>query len=134
MFSNVLSKENRQCQIENRFVMPAMGSNHGTDDGRVGQKIIDYVAREGWIRPYHYRIYMRRLARKSPPGQLLITSDDYIEGFKSLRMLFTKQRAKSFTNSAFRKTNQFIFHRNAACGTISNSMSCKQGNPQSTYN
>ena len=112
-----------------------MGSNHGTDDGRVGQKIIDYyVARARVDSALSLPNFMRRLAGKSPPRTTFDYLDDYIEGFKKAYGCCSRTKAKSFTNSAFRKTNQFIFHRNAACGTISNSMSCKQGNPQSTYN
>jgi len=113
MFSNVLSKGKiGSVKLENRFVMPAMGSNHGTDDGRVGQKIIDYyVARaKGGFGLIITEFTCVDLPGKALPGQLLITSDDYIEGFKKLTDAVHETKSKIFLQiqHSGRQTNSYF--------------------------
>jgi len=87
MYENVL-KPGRigTLTLNNRFVMPAMGSSHGEADGTVGQELIEYYAaraRGG------FGLLITEFVYVSPegcavPGQLRIDDDKYIPGFRAL--------------------------------------------------
>ncbi|HHV65457.1 MAG TPA: FAD-dependent oxidoreductase [Peptococcaceae bacterium] len=87
MFSNVLKPGKiGTLELKNRFIMPAMGSGHGDLDGRVTPKLIEYYkarAKGG------FGLIIGEFAcvseeGKAVPGQLMITSDDYLPAFKQL--------------------------------------------------
>jgi 2,4-dienoyl-CoA reductase-like NADH-dependent reductase (Old Yellow Enzyme family) len=45
MFNQILQKGKiGNLELRNRMVMPAMGSNHGEADGKVGEELIEYYA------------------------------------------------------------------------------------------
>ena len=45
MFEHVLKKGKiGSLRLKNRFIMPAMGSSRGEEDGNAGQELIEYYA------------------------------------------------------------------------------------------
>ena len=87
MFNKVLQKGNiGNIMLNNRFIMPAMGSGHGEVDGKVGEELIEYyVARaRGGFGLIITEFVCVDPVGKAMPGQLMIHSDEFIVGFKNL--------------------------------------------------
>jgi len=87
MFTNVL-KPGRigSLELKNRFIMPAMSSGHGESDGTVTPKLIEYYKARA---SGGFGLIIAEFAciseeGKAVPGQLMVTSDDYIPQLKKL--------------------------------------------------
>ena len=87
MFENLLSPGKiGSLKLKNRFIMPAMGSSHGTEDGSVGDELIAYYAERA---KGGFGLIITEFTAISPegkamPGQLLNYSDECVPGFKRL--------------------------------------------------
>ena len=99
MFESVLSKGKiGNVELKNRFVMPAMGSMHGSPGGGVSDSLIAYFAaraRGG------FGLIMTEAAGVDPPGylgsgQFNAVSDDAIPGLKRLADGIHAEGAKIF--------------------------------------
>lgn len=99
MYEKVLSVGKiGRVELKNRFIMPAMGSHHGEEDGSVGDELIAYYtarAKGG------FGLLITEFTAISPegkalPGQLVNYSDDCIPGFKRLADAIHTQESKIF--------------------------------------
>lgn len=113
MFDHLLEKGKiGSVKLENRFVMPAMGSSHGELDGKVGQKLIDYynARAKGGFGLLITEFTCVDLPGKALPGQLLITSDEFIEGFRKLTDVIHQTKSKIFLQiqHSGRQTNSYF--------------------------
>ena len=99
MFKNVLSKGKiGSVELKNRFIVPAMGSNHSEADGTVGEELIAYYtarARGG------FGLIITEYVGVCPSGlgsfdQLRIFTDDFIPSFKVLSDAVHSEGAKIF--------------------------------------
>lgn len=97
MFSNVLKPGKiGSMKLKNRFVMAAMGSSHGEQDGGVSQKLIDYykARSQGGFGLITVEFSCIDPEGKAIPGQLMISSDEYIPGLKRLTEAIHKEGGK----------------------------------------
>ena len=99
MFENVLSKcKIGNVEIKNRFVMPAMGSMHGSPGGGVSDSLVAYFAARA---SGGFGLIMTEAAGVDPPGylgqgQFNAASDDAIPGLKKLADGIHAEGAKVF--------------------------------------
>lgn len=72
--------------LQNRFVMPAMGSSHGHGDGTVSDKLIAYyeARAKGGFGLIITEFTCVDPVGKALPGQLMIYDDSFIPGFQKL--------------------------------------------------
>lgn len=87
MFDRILQKGRiGSVELDNRLIMPAMGSSHGEADGKVGEELIEYYAARarGGFGLITTEFVCVDLVGKAMPGQLLVYSDEFIPGFKKL--------------------------------------------------
>ena len=99
MFNQVLQQGKiGNVELNNRFIMPAMGSGHGEADGKVGAELIEYYAARahGGFGLIITEFVCVDPVGKAMPGQLMICSDDYIEGFMKLTDRIHKEDGKIF--------------------------------------
>ena len=113
MFKRVLEKGKiGSVEINNRFIMPAMGSSHGESDGKVGERLIEYYSARarGGFGLIITEFTCIDPVGKAIPGQLMINSDEYIEGFKKLTDRIHKEGSKIFMqlHHAGRQTCSYI--------------------------
>jgi len=85
-------------ELKNRFIMPAMGSHHGEEDGSVGDELIAYYAARA---KGGFGLLITEFTTISPegkalPGQLANYSDDCVPGFKRLTAAIHTQGSKIF--------------------------------------
>lgn len=99
MFNRVLERMKiGNVELNNRFIMPAMGSSHGEADGKAGDELIEYYAaraRGGFGLIITEFVCVDPIG-KALPGQLMIHSDDFIEGFERLTDRIHKEGGKIF--------------------------------------
>lgn len=113
MFKKVLSKGKiGGVKLENRFVMPPMGSNHGEPGGKVGDKLIEYYsarARGGFGLIIIEFVCVDPVG-KAIPGQLMLDTDENIDGFKKLADRIHADGSKVFMqiHHAGRQTHSVI--------------------------
>lgn len=99
MFQNILKKGNIGCvELKNRMIMPAMGSHHGTHDGRVNEELIEYYGARarGGFGLIIVEFTCVDPAGKALPGQLMADTDQCIEGFKRLADRIHQEGGKIF--------------------------------------
>lgn len=113
MFENVLKKGMiGSVELNNRFVMPAMGSSHAEIDGTVGDELVAYYAARarGGFGLLITEFTCIDLPGRAIPGQLMIYSDDYIPGLKRLTDAIHSEGSKCFLqlHHAGRETNSYF--------------------------
>lgn len=99
MYINVLQKGSiGNLELSNRLIMPAMGSSHGEADGKVGEELIEYYAARarGGFGLIITEFVCVDLVGKAMPGQLMINSDEFIDGFKQLTDRIHEEGGKIF--------------------------------------
>ncbi|MDF2566643.1 MAG: NADH:flavin oxidoreductase/NADH oxidase [Oscillospiraceae bacterium] len=99
MFNRIFQKgQIGNAELNNRLIMPAMGSSHGEADGKVGEELIEYYAAraKGGFGLIITEFVCVDPVGKALPGQLMIHSDEYIDGFKRLAQRIHEDGSKIF--------------------------------------
>lgn len=99
MFQNILKKGYiGSVELKNRMIMPAMGSHHGTSDGKVNDELIEYYAARarGGFGLIIVEFTCIDPVGRALPGQLMVDTDDCIEGFKLLTDRIHQEGGKIF--------------------------------------
>jgi len=99
MFTNVLKKGKiGNLELKNRFIMPAMGSSHGEEGGKIGNELLEYYAARarGGFGLIITEFTCVDLAGKAMPSQLMIHSDEFIPEFKKLTERIHQEGGKIF--------------------------------------
>lgn len=99
MFNSLLQPGNiGNVTLQNRMIMPAMGSGHGGMDGSVTDDLIEYFAAraKGGFGLVITEYAFVDPAGKANPGQLAIYSDEFIPGCKRLTDRIHREGGKIF--------------------------------------
>ena len=99
MFQHILNKgQIGSLELKNRMIMPAMGSRHGTSDGKVNEELIEYYAARarGGFGLIIVEFTCIDPVGRALPGQLMADTDECIEGFQLLTNRIHEEGGKAF--------------------------------------
>ncbi len=99
MFQHILNKgQIGSLELKNRMIMPAMGSRHGTSDGKVNEELIEYYAARarGGFGLIIVEFTCIDPVGRALPGQLMADTDECIEGFQLLTKRIHEEGGKVF--------------------------------------
>ena len=99
MFQHILNKgQIGSLELKNRMIMPAMGSRHGTSDGKVNEELIEYYAARarGGFGLIIVEFTCIDPVGRALPGQLMADTDECIEGFQLLTNRIHEEGGKVF--------------------------------------